>query len=311
MRRFANTPVLSLDLTGREFPGGERSEAPEGRVRAGRGGGGGAIFGDPAEESLRLSRMERVEEMRELLIESVDSEDWIDNGGDIASVRELGSVLLINHTDEGHRHVAAFFDLLRASRPLPLDGEVVVARLRADKAAEWRRLIGERFPRLSSTQLDALLESLGEDALLLRAGSSGFNGERLWFSALSQRTVMSGLHGVVAENSQILTPLSDFATEGLELILLPLLRPGGEELTLDVQLAWVPTAQVSQRAVAMAIPDTQGTIDQIAQAMRTVSATTSLRLGEALALTIPARLDDQGRPASYEDWLIVQIRRTP
>ena len=47
------------------------------------------------------------------------------------------------------------------------------------------------------------------------------------------------------------------------------------------------------------------------QTMRTVSTTASLRLGEALVLTIPERLDDQGRAAPYEDWLIVSVRRSP
>ncbi len=315
-RRFANTPVLSLELTGREFVGGERIPGGGGFGGGGGGGGlgggaggGGHIFGDPADEMPRMTRMERMEEIIDLLVQSVDPETWEDNGGTVASVTAFNGTLLIRHTAEGHRRVAAFFDLLRASRPQPLDGDVIVARLRPDKASEWRRAIGERYPRVEGTRLAELLDALGDEGVLFRASTSGFNGERMWFSALGQRTVLTDFIPVVGEQTAGLQPISGIATDGLELIVLPLLRPQSGELTLDVQMAWVPTSSVGERSIAMALPDTQGSVDQVVQTMRTVSTTARLRLGEALALTIPHKLDDQGRAAPHEDWLIVLIRR--
>jgi hypothetical protein len=316
-RRFASTPVLELRLTGREFIGGERLEARPaggGGFGGGRGGGGGtagggSIFDEPGEDPSRPSRMERMQDLIDLLIRTVDPEDWDVNGGDVASISAYEGTVFIRHSVEGHHRIGAFFDMLRAGRPQPLDGEVVIARLRSDKASEWRRDLAETYPRLSAEKLRTLLESLGEEFVVFRAATSGFNGERMWFSALSQRSVLTDLIPIVGEHSQGLQPVSGVATEGLELIVLPLLRPGSDRMTLDVQMAWIPGAAVAQRPVATAIAESTASIDQVAQSMRTVSTTALLRLGEAIVLTIPARPDDQGRPLPHEDWLIVLVRR--
>ncbi len=199
--------------------------------------------------------------------------------------------------------------MIRNSMPQPLDGEVIVLRIRADKADEWRRRLGPGYPRLSQVQLDDLLKTATEDRVLFRATTTALNGQRMWFSALTQRTVLTGIDAVVGDQSAALTPKSDFATEGLELIVLPLLKPGTLEITLDVQMAWVPSSTVQQRGVAMAHPGPSATIDQITQTMRTVSTTAKVRLDEALVLTIPDKLDDQGRAIAHEDWLIIRVSR--
>ncbi len=310
-RRFANTPVLSLELTGREFVGGEMIARTGSAAKAGGTGGGGGVFGDPGDEEPHPSRMERMQEIVDLLTSTVDPDLWVDNGGDVASVRAFNGTLLIHHTVEGHRRVGSFFDLLRAGRPHSLDGEAIIARLRPGKAGEWRAAAGARYPRIDGARLPALLESLGEEGILFRAGTSAFNGERMWFSAVGQRSVLTTLIPIVGDNAQAMQPITEVATDGLELIVLPLLRPQSDELTLDVQMAWVPTSKVDQRSIAMATPDTQGSVDLVNRNMRTVSTTARLRLGEALVLTIPERVDDQGRAAPYEDWLIVLVRRTP
>ena len=54
-------------------------------------------------------------------------------------------------------------------------------------------------------------------------------------------------------------PLTGTATSGLELILLPLLAPKADDLTLDVQMAWIPEAQVNARPVE-AIPSDSGSL---------------------------------------------------
>lgn len=303
-RRFGNTPVLSLKLTGREFFGGERRESDKKR---GRGGGGGSIFGDPGEDPAR--EMELVQEIVDMLQENVGPDDWRNMGGDVASLHPYNNTLIIRHTINGHRRIRAFFEMIRNSMPQPLDGEVIVLRLRADKADEWRRRLGPGYPRLSQVQLDDLLKTATEDRVLFRATTTALNGQRMWFSALTQRTVLTGIDAVVGDQSAALTPKSDFATEGLELIVLPLLKPGTQEITLDVQMAWVPSSTVQQRGVAMAHPGTSATIDQITQTMRTVSTTAKVRLDEALVLTIPDKLDDQGRAIAHEDWLIIRVSR--
>ena len=127
LRRFGNTPVLSLQLTGREFLGGEARESGGlGGVGVGGGVGGGAIYGDPAEDPSRLSKMERAQQIIDVVTESIDPGSWGVNGGDVATIRVFNGVLIIRNTIDGHRRVGDFLDLLRHSMPPPLDGEAIV-----------------------------------------------------------------------------------------------------------------------------------------------------------------------------------------
>jgi hypothetical protein len=309
IRRFGNTPVLSLALTGREFLGGEKRRV---RLPDGRGGGGtaggGRMFGDPGEAPSRLTQLERIQQVIDLLTQNIDPDDWAVNGGNIASIHAFNGVLLIRHTIDGHRRVKGFFDLIRASLPRPLDGEAIVVRLRADKAAEWRRSLEGRFPRLTSKDAGDLAATGEAGGVLFRATTSGFNGQVMWFSALTQRDVVTSMEAQTAQQVNAFSPVTGFSTEGLELTVLPLLCAAGDAMLLDVQMAWVPTADVIARDVTLAGGEAKGSIDQTRRSMRTVSTSAKVGLGEAIALSIPSQLDDAGRVADYEDWLIVHVR---
>lgn len=319
IRRFANTPVLGLELTGREFIGGElRREGGGGGGFGGGGGGGGAggggaggggIFFDPSDEADRRTVMERLQEIVDLILESVDPNLWIDNGGDTASIQAFETTLLIRHTLRGHQKVAELLDMLRSSQPEPLDADVAILRLRIDRAAELRLKIGDRFPRLTAEQAAELAWSAKSEGVLFRGIASGFNGSRLWFSALTQRDVLSGMTATVGEGVNAFAPRTATSTAGIELIVLPLLSPESDQVTIDVQMAWVPSTQISSRDVALGTPSGDGSIDQTKRSMRTVSAATTVKLGEAIAFSIPAQLSDTGSAAEYEDWLIVRVRR--
>ena len=313
IRRFANTPVLGLELTGREFIGGERRrETDKGEGRSGKGGGrggGGSIFGDPGDDPDYRSEMERIQQIIDLLETSVDPDLWVDNGGDTASIQAFETTLLIRHTLRGHQKVAELLDMLRSSQPDPLDADVAVVRLRIDRAAELRLEIGDRFPRLTAEQAAELAWSPKSEGVLFRGVASGFNGSRLWFSALTQRDVLSGMTATVGEGVNAFAPRTATSTAGIELIVLPLLSPKSDQVTIDVQMAWVPSTQVSSRDVALGTPSGDGSIDQTKRSMRTVSAATTVKLGEAIAFSIPLQLSDTGTAVEFEDWLIVRVRR--
>ena len=311
IRRFASTPVLSLEVTGREFLGGEVRRAKGGRGMGGGGsggGGGGFVYGDPSDGPDRLSEMERALVIRDLLTGSVDPEYWAVNGGDIASIRYYNGVFFIRHTPDGHRRVEAFLDLVRSSMPRALDGQAIVVRLRADKAAQWRRDLEPRFPRLTARDIEEVTSGGEDEGVLFRASTSGFNAQRMWFSAVAQRDVVTSMKVQTAEQVNAFAPVTGFVTDGLELVVLPLLCANEDAMLLDVQMAWIPSTSVSSRDVTLAGGEAGGSIDQTKRSMRTVSTTAKVSLGEGLALSIPRRLDDAGRPAEYEDWLIIHVR---
>jgi len=308
IRRFGNTPVLSMEVTGREFFGGEPLETDGGGFG---GGGGGSIFGDPGTDPTQPSRMERIDSVVCLIEENVDPDSWIAYGGDVGSVHFMDNVLFIRHTIRGHEKIRAFLQLIRDVQPRPLDADAVIVRMRADKAAQWRGAMGADFPRLDGAYVDGLMTSADVEDLLFRAAGSGFNGQRFWFSALTQRDVLTGMRPSVAEVINAFSPVTGFATEGLELIALPLVTPGGDELTVDVQMAWIPPAVITERPVRLAPGEGVASIDQVMCSMRTVSTMARCRLGQGIALSIPDQLSDLGRPRQWEDWLMGGLAYPP
>ncbi len=309
IRRFANTPVLGLELTGREFVGGEQRKQAGSGGSGGGGGERGSIFGDPGEGPDRLSVLERIQQIIDMITAHIDPDSWADLGGDIGTVYGFESTLFIQHTLGVHQQIAKLLSMLRATRPEPLDADVAVIRLRADRAVELRQQIGDRFPRLTAEEAAQLALSSKSEGVLFRGTVSGFNGSRLWFSALTQRDVLSGMTATVGQSVNAFAPKTATSTSGLELIVLPLLSPISDEVTVDVQMAWVPNAEISEREVTLGAGSAASTIDQTARSMRTVSAATTVKLGEAIAFSIPAQLNDASIDAEWEDWLIVRVRR--
>jgi len=76
----------------------------------GQGGGGqGSIFEDEGdEEGERETRQERIAEITDIIITTIEPEQWVDNGGDAASVREYNGSLLIRAPDYMHREIDGY-----------------------------------------------------------------------------------------------------------------------------------------------------------------------------------------------------------
>ncbi len=308
IRRFANTPVLGLDLTGREYVGGEHRDQPSSPKSGGGGGGaGGGVFGEP---EVRRAVMVRIQEVTSLLQDAIEPELWANNGGDLAYIHAYGNTLFIRHTVEGHRQIETMLAQMRGSCPAPLDAEVVVVRLRADQASQLQASFGPRYPRLGDSQISEVLDDEHGGELLFRATTSGHNGERIWFSALTQREVLAGMNASLSSYVSAFDPVTGVATEGLELIVLPLLDASGAMINLDVQMAWIPPSDVTQRAVSLGKEQPDATIDRVSRSMRTISSNVSLPLGEAIALSIPQVIETGGSVVEFEDWLILRVKKS-
>ena len=184
----------------------------------------------------------------------------------------------------------------------------MIVRVRADRVDEWKAVAGESFPRVPAERFDDFISAVDPQGVLFSGTTSGVNGKRLWFSALTQRDLLVGVSSVAGTDVASYEPQSGFATEGLELIALPLITPGTDELELDVNMAWIPDSTIEERAVRLGPDAGDATIDQLTRRMRTVSTATHLRLGDAIALSIPGELPGTGIAPEYEDWLILQVR---
>lgn len=305
MRRFLNTPVLGLKTTGRELLGVEdRQDVGGGGFGGGGGGGygggGGGLFGDAGDEANRPSAFERVRQVADLITELIEPDSWQINGGDTGALRVINSTLIIDHTENGHRAIATLLEQLRASAPMPVDVDAVLVRIERKRAQSWRRDCAT-FPRLDDEDFDRCVE---DGTIVMQATTSGFVGRGILVSALTQRELLGDFEPVVGEGVSGFAPHTATFTQGLELIVLPMAAQGAPDLVLDVQMAWIPETRSTERAVALGAA-VSATIDQATQTMRTVSATTRVHWGQALALSVP---DTDLGDRQTEEWLIVRTR---
>lgn len=75
----------------------------------GRGGGGGQNpFQEQTEETERRGTQERMDDLRTLVIDLVEREQWVDNGGDAASIRFFQGAFIISAPDYVHRQLAGY-----------------------------------------------------------------------------------------------------------------------------------------------------------------------------------------------------------
>ena len=74
----------------------------------GSGGGGGSIFGEPGDEKERKSEAEKVQELIDLITETVEPDAWDINGGDWATIRPYSGVLIIRAPDYIQRQIGGY-----------------------------------------------------------------------------------------------------------------------------------------------------------------------------------------------------------
>lgn len=75
---------------------------------SGGGGGGGGIFGEPGDAPERKSTEEKVQELIDVILETVEPDAWVDNGGDAATIRFYQDVLIIRAPDYIQRQIGGY-----------------------------------------------------------------------------------------------------------------------------------------------------------------------------------------------------------
>lgn len=74
----------------------------------GSGGGGGQIFGEPGDAPETRSEEERAQQLIDIILETVEPDAWVDNGGDVATIRYYQGVLLVRAPDFVHRQLGGY-----------------------------------------------------------------------------------------------------------------------------------------------------------------------------------------------------------
>lgn len=74
----------------------------------GGGGGGASPFQDQGTDIDRRDRQDKIDDITELLITTVETEQWVDNGGEAATFREIRGSLFVNAPDYVHRQINGY-----------------------------------------------------------------------------------------------------------------------------------------------------------------------------------------------------------
>ncbi|MEM9066295.1 MAG: hypothetical protein AAGB51_12485 [Planctomycetota bacterium] len=93
-------------------------------LQSGQGGGGQSPFQDGGDEDPeRRTFQERVDELIEIIRNNVDSDGWLQNGGDTGRIEQLNGNLIITNTPKNHRRIRSLLSQLRAAQALQINVE--------------------------------------------------------------------------------------------------------------------------------------------------------------------------------------------
>ncbi len=74
----------------------------------GGGGSGQSPFQDQGTDIQRRDREEKVQDITDLIMATVEPEQWVDNGGEAATMREIRGSLFVNAPDYIHRQINGY-----------------------------------------------------------------------------------------------------------------------------------------------------------------------------------------------------------
>ncbi|MEQ8770419.1 MAG: hypothetical protein RIB60_07915 [Phycisphaerales bacterium] len=91
---------------------------------SGGGGGGQSPFGGGNNQNDdRENREERIQQIIDLVQNSIDPDGWVDLGGNTGTIQELNGNLIVTQTPRSHREIVGLLDQLRQIRSLQINVE--------------------------------------------------------------------------------------------------------------------------------------------------------------------------------------------
>ena len=156
-------------------------------------GGGGQNSSDQSEESLSSSAIS-MDDLQEVLVGTVDSDTWAENGG-AGKVHPLGTSLVVWQTPTVHHHIEELLKQIRKTAGL---------RKTLTVDARWLLLNSDELDSLLTKDSTGLLEVERKSlaAFTRRGGSirgitNCFSGQLVYLVAGTQRNIVSGYIPVV------------------------------------------------------------------------------------------------------------------
>ncbi len=123
--RYDNSPDLDLDSALSQGQGGGQGGGGGGGGGFGGGGGGGSggggsggggggsLIGGPADDPQRPTEIEQAQQLVDLIMEIVEPDAWVDNGGEYATIRYYQGTLIIRAPDYIQRQIGGYPSAVR------------------------------------------------------------------------------------------------------------------------------------------------------------------------------------------------------
>ena len=229
---------LIMDIRDFPFTGAIGMPVEEGAMGGGGGGGGQSLFGggqgaEEHKERKELSRQERAEQLKQLIMETVEPGSWREAGGAVGSIREVSGMLIVTQTKAAHALIADVFRQLRET-----NGAV---RVQADwvllKPQEVAAMITEPGEAAGTApkQIDPkAMAGLPEEAVHYRAELSCFSGQTVSMSSGRGRTVVYDQEPVVAQGAVAAGPTIRQVQAGVALEVSPLVIADAGSAVVEV-----------------------------------------------------------------------------
>jgi type II secretory pathway component GspD/PulD (secretin) len=237
-----------------------------------------------------------IDSIVKLLVDTVATDTWKDNGGTIGSMRELSGQLVVTQLAENHQKIQDVLDALRAHR-----GRMVVVR------AYWLLLEPETVPPITSgKELPVIDDKLIDAKHLYCAGQTMcFSGQTVHVTSGRMQSVVADLTPVVGASAVGYNPTISSARSGVLLQVTPHLEPEGPDArcVLDLHSDVTEVGNVGNDKIVM--PSTTepsaaaSSIDRLNEIRQEFRTTVRLPLSKKIlvgGMTLePAAKEDSGK----------------
>jgi hypothetical protein len=245
-----------------------------GTSEAGFAGGGVGIGGGQQHGAAMLSF--GMDDLIEAITGAVSPDTWEEMGG-AGTIHPLGSMLLVSQTEEVHRTIESLLDEIRTQ-----GGAVrtvsVTARWLALEEDQRLQLAGDGENSRGMVLDREALKKLPADATRYQGQITCYSGQTVHIVSGTRHLAVTSAIPVVGGPGSGYQPVVAFPNAGVLLQVTPLLLPGGQAASLDVQssvTAWQPPESLT---VATGEPGLS--IDRVRLAAHQLATTVRIPVGK-------------------------------
>jgi len=165
-----------------------------------------------------------------LIEDTVNSETWRDNGGDVGMIRQLGGLLIVTQTDDAHRQIDELLNQLNEKQ-----ARLVRVRAHWIMGTPEQLQFGDRGAA-ATRQIDpSVLSNLPKDVVHHRAEMVCFSGQTVSLQSGIQHGYVCQLSPVVGTQSVGYDAKIAIGDEGAELEVTPAVQTDGKSAWLDLK----------------------------------------------------------------------------